>query len=317
MSTFIDSLTFLDEQHRRALATEKLTAPEAFKHVSAADLRALGLTLGEASGVLEAARVAGDKSAAAAVQARIHQALKAGDLALLQELGVRHVVPGADAPVDPARTGALLEHLAAGGSLPRVWQGQPVRAIADLTAVAVLRSPVPPREELQAGRDPKSGVEWAQLGEAGLQVTAHGYQEGFFRGMADAAVFLVMLGEKQPELRQAVEQHFKASATTRPPQPTEAPLALNGAPLSQLCTLLGMFSTSELTRLIAFLPEGDVMTSELPGQASPATFAYEAANLLHRRGIVKTRELWRALAEGRPRRRAEVGAVAALYGVVV
>lgn len=318
MSTFIDSLTFLDEQHRKVLVAEKLTTPEAFKHVCAGELRALGLTLGESSAVLEAARVAGDKSAAAAVKVRIQQALKVGDLALLQELGVRHVVPGADTPVDPARTTALLEHLAAGGNLPRVWQGQPVQALADLTAVAVLRSPVPPHEELQAGRDPKSGVEWARLGEAGLQVAEHGYREGFFRGMADAAVLRVMLGEQQPELRQAVEQHFRASASVRPQQPTPSPpLVLSGNPLSQLCTLFGMFGTSELIRLIAGLPEGDAMTRELPEGGVPATFAYQAADLLIRRGVVKTRDLWQALVDARPRRRAEVGAVAALYGVAV
>lgn len=77
-------------------------------------------------------------------------------------------------------------------------------------------------------------------------------------------------------------------------------------------TLMAMFSAEELRRLLQFT-FGPEVTSELPAaHASLATLAYAVVEVLERRELVGE-QLFAALRRERPRRRAEIDAVEALW----
>lgn len=78
--------------------------------------------------------------------------------------------------------------------------------------------------------------------------------------------------------------------------------------------LLSFFSADELRRFLRYLPEGDALTSGLPGAtASPATLAHESVGLLVRSGLLSEAHFWERLTEERPRRANETRKVRDLF----
>lgn len=80
---------------------------------------------------------------------------------------------------------------------------------------------------------------------------------------------------------------------------------------SQLEHLLtDLFNERELRRFIYYLPGGNQMSRQLPGpSATLEEYAHEAVKLLHRQGRVDE-HLFQALREARPKRAAEIEALA-------
>lgn len=77
--------------------------------------------------------------------------------------------------------------------------------------------------------------------------------------------------------------------------------------------LLSLFSADELRRFIRYMPGGESVISQLPGPgASPASLADSAVEVLERHGLVTPEFFQHALAE-RPRRAADIHAVAQLW----
>jgi hypothetical protein len=78
--------------------------------------------------------------------------------------------------------------------------------------------------------------------------------------------------------------------------------------------LLKMFSADELRRLLRYLPEGDSLSKALPGpSASPAQVAHTAVEALNQMASLLEPTLWQRLVEERPKRKAEIDAVHALF----
>ena len=77
--------------------------------------------------------------------------------------------------------------------------------------------------------------------------------------------------------------------------------------------LLSLFSADELRRFIRYMPGGESVISDLPGPgASPASLADSAVELLGHHGLVTPEFFQHVLAE-RPRRAADIQAVAQLW----
>jgi hypothetical protein len=78
--------------------------------------------------------------------------------------------------------------------------------------------------------------------------------------------------------------------------------------------LLKMFSAEELRRLIRYLPEGDTLSGALPGlHASPVMVAEAVVGVLDRDGALNEATVWDRFYEARPRRRAEIDVVRAMF----
>ena len=78
--------------------------------------------------------------------------------------------------------------------------------------------------------------------------------------------------------------------------------------------LLSMFSASELRRLVRWMRDGDALSAALPGaNASPMQVATDVVEVLHRSGALDA-SFFALLREERPRRVAEINAVAQRFG---
>lgn len=77
---------------------------------------------------------------------------------------------------------------------------------------------------------------------------------------------------------------------------------------------LKMFSADELRRFLRYLPDGEALSAALPGPtASPMSVASAVVAVLDRGGYLTGPVVWQRLGEERPRRRAEIDAVRALF----
>lgn len=361
MSDFLNSCPFLDDADRVVLLKHGVDDADAVLGLGADKLTLhVGLLAGKAGKLVRAAERFGAAAPAAQTtvvhiapqqsrEERTGPALEAASkdpsrVKALLDLGVEHVVLAADDRVDPAASGQLLAHLAAGGRLPATWRGQKIADVRRLSTPPIWCSPRPPHRELQAGADEVSRVMWAALGVDGLRVACHGFARGFFDGMTDDAVLAVMQVERNPTrvgqaaqagvTRKIVEDDFANSrvSTTaydhllfpQPTAPRERDDERDGPPLPQpgsniVKSLTAFFTVSfspdELRRELGYLPEGRRIVNNLPGSGVAASELYfRAAEVLHRYGMVTT-VLRDTLIALRPRRINEIEAMFSAAGI--
>lgn len=89
---------------------------------------------------------------------------------------------------------------------------------------------------------------------------------------------------------------------------------LPATPHNGLAELLGLlFGAEELRGFLWGLPSGRELYSTLPANLSPSALARAAVMSLDRRGLIDS-ELFRRIAQARPRRLQEIACVAFLWG---
>lgn len=260
-------------------------------------------------------------------------------LTALLDLGVDRVVVGTpQAPdsdvVNVEQTRAMLAHAATGAPVGATWGGLRIVDIAEVVSPRIYCNPRTSKA-LQGGADEISLVPWAQLGLDGLRLAAYGYMRGLFDGRPEEAVFASVRDDAA--LRQRITVMAKAAgdkledlddrliwrpAKGQPAAPARDTqrIRMRGGQsatspwiaLEEL--LLRRFSGDEMRRLFSnYL--GSEFCSALPGtNASPATLAHDAVDLIRRRGLA-TPELQRALRAERPRAADEIDAVFVALGI--
>lgn len=231
MPTWLDSLTFLNDEQRAALKAQDLDTPAAVRVLNAPQIAmATGMTIGKGALVLAAAQDAAPVSPPAApttvnvqiaeppdVATRAARALEAAAadptrIAALPEVGITRVVvgtagqPESDA-INVMATRAMLAHAASGAPVGSTWAGLRVLDVREVIAPRIYCNPrtgVP----LQDGKDPISLVPWADLAIEGLRLASYGYSRGLFDGRPEDWVFTTV--QEDAALRQRIAVMAKA-----------------------------------------------------------------------------------------------------------
>lgn len=343
--TWIDAqkvaLRLLDKEVA-ALHEAGFEVADDFRRSTPEQLERVGVRAAAANRILEAAGVLGKPSAPVEIKVALTspdvvEQIKAAladltgparlpAISKLRGLGVERGLVDARRNLDPTATMQYLE----AGAPPVEWWGN--LQVVDLASIG-------PRPL----HHPKSGValtpvdliNWRALGRDGLVVAAAIYLCGLDAGESERAILadvqasgpLAQAAQARlaalRELRRRAEAVVDGTGPTvdqeelddrrdRVPPRTTAPSSKSQA-YGEL--LRSIFSSDELRRCLKWY--SDDAAAELPGgTASPLVLCQAVVEITERRGFVDDVGWWRHMGEGRERRRADIRAVASLYGVL-